>query len=75
MDRLPCNVCKQCNHKGKPSVTRFSKYCDNHYVKRVQTKKKLGFFTEVKNRFFDKRHDEKKNKLNTKGFRESWFWR
>lgn len=80
MNRIACIECKQCNHKGKPSVTRLSTYCDNHYIRRVKTKKSIfGFLTNVKNKFFDKRikYNEKGKiqDLNTKGFRKSWFWR
>jgi len=82
MDRLPCSECKQCNRKGKPSVTRLSKYCDTHYKNRPRVKQKKGFFnffTAAKDKFFDKRakyNDEGKiEDLNTKGFRKDWFWR
>jgi len=75
MDRIACVECRKCNIKGKPSVTRLSKYCDEHYTYRVQVKKRFGLFMDIKNKFLDKRFDDKKKKLNKKGFRESWFWR
>jgi len=80
MDRIACVECRQCNRKGKPSVLRFSKYCDDHHIYRVKTKKKkLAWFTDIKNKFVEKRteyDDEGKMKdMNTKGFRNSWFWR
>ena len=80
MERLECNQCRQCNRKGRPSVSRFSKYCDDNYIHRVESKKGLfSWFTEVKNKFFERRakYDEEGNlkDLNKKGFRESWFWR
>jgi len=80
MGRIDCVECRRCNRKGKPSVTRMSKYCDEHYVKRIQAKKSIfGFLTNIKNKFFDKRvtYDEKGKvkEFKSKGFRKSWFWR
>lgn len=81
MDKVMCRECRQCNHKGKPSVMRHSTYCNTHYKYRVsETKKSLfKWFTDVKNKFFDKRakYDEEGNieDVDTKGFRKSWFWR
>ena len=76
MERISCRECRQCNRKGRPSVTRLSKYCDNHYVYRVKTKGGLlKFFTGVKDRIFEKRLDEKGQLKTTKGFRPSWFYR
>jgi len=75
-NRISCLDCGRCNKKGKPSVTRLSKYCDENYVRKLQTKKSLfSFFTGIKDKFFNKRYDEEYNKMNTKGFRPSWFWR
>ena len=82
MERLACYKCGQCNKKGKPSVMRYSKYCDTHYTGRDITKTKKGLFsifTDVKNKFWDKRVQYNKDgtmkKLESKGFRKSWFWR
>jgi len=80
MDRLACNVCKQCNRKGKPSVTRLSKYCDEHYIKRVKTKRSIfGFLTKVKDKIYDRRikynEDGSIKDFNSKGFRKDWFIR
>lgn len=70
-NRLSCLECKQCNRKGKPSVLRFSKYCDESYTKKLPSK--LSFFTNIKNKFFDKRFNEETGKLDKRGFRDSWF--
>ena len=80
MNRIPCLECRQCNHKGKPSVTRFSKYCDNHYKFREKPKKSLfGWLTNIKDKFAERRtqynDDGSIKDMNTKGFRRSWFWR
>lgn len=80
MGRVSCKDCKQCNRKGRPSVTRLSKYCDNHFVHRVKVEKSnVGFFTNLKNKFFDNRakYDEKGRlvEFKNKGFRRDWFWR
>jgi len=73
---VSCLVCRQCNRKGKPSVTRLSSYCDKHYINQVRAK--LGLFSKLisfKDRLFNKRFDEKTNKLDKKGFRDDWFLR
>lgn len=80
MNRIACVECRQCNSKGKPSVMRFSKYCDNHYIHRVKVKKSIfGIFTKIKNKMMDKRvkynEDGSIKEFNKKGFRDSWFWR
>jgi len=80
MKRITCIECKQCNRKGKPSVTRFSKYCDTHYIHKTKVKKGMfNWFTNLKNKYYEKRvkydKDGKPKDLNTKGFRKSWFWR
>ncbi len=79
MNRITCIECKQCNHKGKPSVSRFSKYCNEHYIRKTQVKKSFfNWLTSLKNSIYDKRaYDKDGNvkKLNTKGFRESWFYK
>ena len=74
MNRISCVECRQCNRKGKPSVTRYSKYCDNHYIGLVKTKGKFAFFTRIKDRLFEKRFSDEKGDLNTKGFRKGWFF-
>jgi hypothetical protein len=76
-----CLSCKQCNRKGKPSVTKNSMYCDLHYIG-IKRNLKSGLFRKIMLRFtnfkniketmFNKRFDEKKG-LNKKGFRERWF--
>jgi len=80
VNRIECYKCRQCNRKGRPSVMRLSKYCDDNYIRRVKTKRSIfSFFTKVKTKYFDKRakynEDGTMKDLNTKGFRESWFWR
>ena len=45
MVRLSCLECRQCNRKGKPSVTRLSIYCDKHHVNRVR--EKVGLFSKL----------------------------
>lgn len=80
MDRISCVECRQCNHKGKPSVGRFSKYYDDNYIHRVKSKKSLfSWFTNIKDKFFEKRAKYNKDgslkELDKKGFRESWFYR
>lgn len=79
-DLVSCDECKQCNRKGKPSVTRYSTYCDKHHTYRVKTRKNwFTWFTDIKNKFFEKRakytEDDKLKDVDTKGFRPSWFWR
>ena len=32
MKERKCHECKQCNHKGKPSVTKYSLYCDKKFL-------------------------------------------
>jgi hypothetical protein len=60
---------------------RFSSYCDTHYIslkpltnsllKRIS--ERFAFILEIPKKYFNARYDEKNNKLNTKGFRKSWF--
>jgi hypothetical protein len=76
MKERHCIECKQCNRKGKPSVTKHSKYCDSYYKKQSKpTDDKLSFWTRIRDKYFEKRYDEKQDKMETKGFRPSWFWR
>ena len=76
MDRISCLECKQCNRKGKPSVTRFSKYCDLNYRRKYKIKRNwFSWFTNIKNKFIEKRYDENKRDINSKGFRKDWFLR
>ena len=75
MTRISCMECRQCNRKGKPSVTRLSKYCDEHYTKQTAKPSMFGFLTRIKDSLGFKRFDEKTSKLNTKGFRKDWFYR
>jgi len=76
---ITCQECRQCNRKGKPSVSRGSKYCDMHIISRRKAEKKFGFFTDIKNKLWDKRSEYNKEgelkKVEKKGFRPSWFWR
>ena len=78
MNRISCAECGVCNRKGKPSVSRFSAYCDSH-VKKLKKTNRIGLFNRFRDFLFDKRAklDEsgqiKEFKKN--GFRESWFWR
>ena len=76
MSRVPCLVCKQCNRKGKPSVTRLSSYCDKHFVGQIKAKINLfSKLTSIKDRLFEKRIGEEGKSINKKGFREDWFLR
>ena len=75
MDRIVCSECRQCNHKGKPSVLRMSKYCNDHYIGTPVTKDALSFLTSLKDRFFNKRYSEETKDVNKKGFRKIWFLR
>lgn len=76
-----CQVCKQCNHKGRPSVTKYSLYCDKNFIGIKKTVKsslfrsilsRLSKLNEIKDRMFNRRFDEKKG-MNTKGFRKRYF--
>ena len=71
---LNCVECRQCNRKGKPSVSKFSSYCDTHRIKNKITKR-IGLFQLIKSKLFDKRYNESKNDLKYKGFRKDWFLR
>ena len=74
--RISCQECKQCNLKGKPSVSRYSKYCDVHYYRPKPLSFFKSFFTKITDRLFEKRYDEKTNKIKTtKGFRPYFFKR
>ena len=73
---IPCNQCHQCNTKGKPSVSRGSKYCDEHIISIKRNNSFLNIILNFKDKLFNKRFDEKTKSLKTtKGFRESWFYR
>jgi hypothetical protein len=75
MDRISCLDCGQCNRKGKPSVMRFSAYCDSH-IKQGISVNRVGLFERFKDFITQRRYDEKENMMKTtKGFRPSWFWR
>ena len=75
MIEIKCNECRQCNSKGKPSVTRGSAYCDSHIKYGIQVNR-VGLFQRFKDYLFERRYDEKEKKMRTtKGFRPSWFWR
>ena len=72
---IPCNECRQCNRKGRASVMKGSAYCDSH-IKSIRQVNRSGIFSSFKNFLFERRYDEKTNKLKTKkGFRDSWFWK
>jgi len=77
MDRISCRDCGQCNRKGKPSVSRFSKYCDQHFGAGhgiFKAVKSSGFILDLKARLFERRAD-KETGLKSRGFRKSWFFR
>lgn len=76
-----CIECRQCNRKGKPSVTKYSMFCDTHFIGIKKTTKSIIFrkilirlktLTELKDNMLNRRFDEKKG-LNSKGFRKRWF--
>jgi len=80
VDRIACCQCRQCNVKGKPSVMRSSKYCDNHFVHKIEVKKQwFSWLTDIKDKFFEKRakYDDDGNlkEMDNKGFRPDWIWR
>lgn len=84
MNRILCKECRQCNRKGKPSVSRYSKYCNNHHINKIQIKKGnfknlFNYLTKIKDKYLEKRTkiNEKGEveKIKTKGFREDWFYR
>ena len=74
-----CQIYKNCNRKGKPSVMKYSAYCDSNVINIHKElfwetlKLRLNIFKKAKDFFFERRFDEKTNKLNTKGFRKNWF--
>lgn len=75
MTDIPCHECRQCNQKGKPSVTRNSAYCNSH-VRHGVIVNRSGLFQKFRDFITERRFDDKENKLKTtKGFRPSWFWR
>jgi hypothetical protein len=71
MELISCSNCNQCNHKGKPSVTRLSAYCDNHRIdnKIIRT----GFFKSFTERIFTILHPDNKSEIKKGGFRISWY--
>jgi len=81
MDRIACSQCKQCNRKGKPSVSRYSKYCNTNHINKKIIKQGIltSIFTKIKNKYYDARvkYNEQGQikKMNTKGFRTDWFYR
>ena len=77
MNRINCVKCRQCNRKGKPSVTRLSKYCNEHYTKeaRLSLLGRIKQFLSIKDKMADKRFDEETGKMNTKSFRKDYFER
>lgn len=69
---IQCNECRQCNHRGKPSVMRESAYCDSHRInnKIIRT----GFFKSMKDKIFSLLYDEETNEFKNKGgFRPNRF--
>lgn len=75
-DRISCRECHQCNIKGKPSVSRFSKVCDERYKRPIQAKRSIfDVVIRLKDRLFEKRYDKEKKDINTKGFRKDYFMR
>ena len=78
MTTIPCNICGQCNKKGKPSVMRESAYCNTHKKTKGQINRSK-LFDRFKGFLFDRRSkiskDGKLEDVNAKGFRKSYFWR
>lgn len=73
MPEIKCGNCKQCNRKDKPSVMRYSAYCSSHIRYGLKINRS-GLFERFVDFIFNKRYDEKNNKLKTtKGFRPSYF--
>lgn len=77
-----CISCRQCNRKGKPSVTKYSLYCDRNYTNIKRTNKssiwrkillRINIFKKLKESFIDKRFNDTIGDLNTKGFRKRYF--
>lgn len=61
-----CSDCRQCNRKGKPSVTRDSEYCRTHVV---GNKPSVGFFASIKKNILNRFKDKEGNQMPVKGFR------
>jgi hypothetical protein len=66
-----CNECKQCNRKGKPSVTRESSYCYSHRTQKDILR--LSIFSRIKERIQNSFLDEFGNIKKLRGFRKSWI--
>ena len=58
---------------------KYSAYCDSNFISIHKElfwealKLRLNIFKKAKDFFFERRFDEKTNRLNTKGFRKNWF--
>ena len=61
---------------------KYSAYCDSNFknISNIYNKSiwesfklRLNIFKKAKDFFFERRFDEKTNRLNTKGFRKNWF--
>ena len=76
IDMIPCSECKQCNRKGKPSISRGSKYCNEHIISNKNTGGLFKWVVSIKDRLLEKRWDDKKQEIKTtKGFRKDWWYR
>ena len=73
-DLIKCSVCRQCNRKGKKSVSRHSAYCDSHKKEGVKNNR-VGLFKRFKDFISERRFDDKEKTMKTDGFRKSWFYR
>lgn len=75
-----CIECRCCNHKGKPSVTKYSKYCDEQYLLSHKTTPKFfSFLFERVDHFKERFKKFQENRITTKGvktkgFREVFFY-
>ena len=78
MSIIKCCVCRQCNRKGKPSVSRGSAYCDSH-IKTISQVNRSGLFSRFKDFLNERRskYDKEGNlkEFKQKGFRMSYFLR
>ncbi len=73
-----CDECRECNRKGRVSVTKYSKYCDDHFkfAERNKNDGMFSFLSNWKDKIFQSRLDPEKNEIkNSKGFRPSWWYR
>ena len=72
---ISCSECRQCNRKGKPSVLRGSKYCNEHIITVKRKSVLFKWVDNIKDKIMDKRLDKDGKLTTSKGFRQSWWYR